>query len=1068
MIAVRWEIIMSNYYTENEFNELVDSLAGAVKNFNLVVFIGAGISLSQGYPNWNGYIEKLIHFWQFNIQHVAGEKVKVSSKLLSQFDEILKSNNGPKRKIDLLHTLLHGILGEEFDDVKLNFEKYFFKEVVPDYLENSVLVELIKLDPIFITSNYDFEIEKHLKRIRQKDAFKSINNIHEFTTWSSRLTSGDVLHLHGTTEGEGHYFVNSSLDYSRQYLKETQEFQNLRTWFETKQPIVLFLGSSMEEEEILSLLPATSKNFAMMKAEPNESQEFRNLYNQTYQKNNRTTIFWYGDDYDDLPKEVEKMVSTVQKKIEVSKSSEDWAILHSISTDNEIYQKTLEKYSEDERYLSDIFKTDDIDLQKKILKITLRSQIILKKISNISSFWNMVSKNFNDVNNEQLKIIIGIFNDEKLNIYCQDLFEVYKQLPTSDNISKEDMNEVRRHLAQNQSLVNTSFSEDSDLMGYWLSEQFQQENSHHRNIFYGEQSLKINLRSELIMPIIESLKEEGRYLYWSFNEIVSMDGLIKIIYNSLLDEKLLYEDTFILDNFPEPLLETRLFQRMLVNIDNEKELPNPIVNKLIAKIDFTDTIFGTELNEFARKHKTKIGEDVLEVYENAIESEPASMVYPRSFIDSSQILKENEESILEILLGSQDESFSQREDFYSEKTNKETSNYLLNLLKKNDVVSQKIEKIIIDKGSCLYPKFDRLFLKILTDDYNPDLKEKALSIFLEKFNLDSFSWEEKFFFQELISKKEFENIAFEKLFQVDVNKLSYNYVYVDKERPELIERDDFMNTELGRYLDILILLNKKDKSKRGLIKEIVANVNFNQFREFTQGALTTVDNSVDLEKVTINTFQGYSFSISGFKQGDLDKFKLIGQELLKKGYVNNVNQNNLFLIALSKINPSDEEMEINWNSINFSWILILILQSEFEFEYENEWLREIMLHDKKGNFARDILYYLDEDSTVLTKGEKALQVFEENISDYKGKVNIHSLSDSLKEQKNSEKKDLLIKLFFLLLENAKIEKSYFGSRTLLSIMQQLPLESKKRLAGHANLSTVLSPLEIDELKRAVD
>ncbi|ELZ4686840.1 hypothetical protein UL357_002650, partial [Enterococcus faecalis] len=302
----------------------------------------------------------------------------------------------------------------------------------------------------------------------------------------------------------------------------------------------------------------------------------------------------------------------------------------------------------------------------------------------------MVSKNFNDVNNEQLKIIIGIFNDEKLNIYCQDLFEVYKQLPTSDNISKEDMNEVRRHLAQNQSLVNTSFSEDSDLMGYWLSEQFQQENSHHRNIFYGEQSLKINLRSELIMPIIESLKEEGRYLYWSFNEIVSMDGLIKIIYNSLLDEKLLYEDTFILDNFPEPLLETRLFQRMLVNIDNEKELPNPIVNKLIAKIDFTDTIFGTELNEFARKHKTKIGEDVLEVYENAIESEPASMVYPRSFIDSSQILKENEESILEILLGSQDESFSQREDFYSEKTNKETSNYLLNLLKKNDVVSQKI------------------------------------------------------------------------------------------------------------------------------------------------------------------------------------------------------------------------------------------------------------------------------------------------------------------------------------------------------------------------------------------
>ena len=1059
---------MGNYYTENEFNELVDSLAGAVKDFNLVVFIGAGISLSQGYPNWNGYIEKLIHFWQFNIHHVAKEKIEVSNKLLLQFDEILKSNNGPKRKIDLLHTLLHGILGEDFDHVKLNFEKYFFKEVVPDYLENSVLVELIKLDPIFVTSNYDFEIEKHLKRIKQKDVFKTINNLHEFTSWSSRLIPGDVLHLHGTTEGEGHYFVNSSLDYSRQYLKETQEFQNLRTWFEKKQPIVLFLGSSMEEEEILSLLPATSKNFAMMKAEPNESPAFRKLYNQTYQKNNRTTIFWYGDAYSDLPKEVEKMVSAVQKKLEVSKASEDWAILHSISTDNEIFQRTLEKYSEDERYLFDIFKDDDTDLQQKILKITLYSPILLKKISNISSFWNMLSKNFKNIDTEQLKIIVGIFKNKELNIYCQELFEVYEQLSTSKSISKEDMNEIRRHLAQNQSLVNTSFSSDSDLMGDWLSEQLQQENSPHRNIFYGDQSLKINFRNEMITPIIESVKAEGIYLYWSFNEIISMDGLIEIIYHSLLDEKLLYEDTFILENFPERLLETRLFQRMLVNFDNEKKLPSPIVNKLIATIDFNDTAFGTELNEFARNHKTEIGDKALEVYENAIESEPASMVYPRSFIDNSQILKEDEESILEILLGSQDESFSKREDFYSEKTTKETSNYLLNVLKKDDVVSQKIEKIIIHKGALLYPKFDRLFLKILTDDYNSDLKEKALKIFFEKFDFDSFSWEEESFFKELISKKEFEHKAFEKLLQVNVNNLNYNYVYTDKERPALIELDDFINTELGRYLDVLILLNKKDKSKRSVIKEIVANVNFNQFREFTLGALTTTDNSVDLENVTINTFQGYSFSIRWFKKGDLDKFKLVGKELLKKGYVNNVNQNNLFFLALSKINPSDEEMEINWNNINFSWMLVFVLQNEFEFEYEEKWLREIMLHDKEGNFGRDVLHYLGEDGTVLFKGEKVLQVIEENISDYTGKVNIHLLPHSLKEQKNSEKKDLLIKLFFLLLENAKIEKSYFGSRTLLSIMQQLPLESKKRLAWHASRSTILSPLEIDELKRAID
>ncbi|EDN9220459.1 hypothetical protein GXB42_13960, partial [Listeria monocytogenes] len=119
---------MVQYYTDKEFTDLTHTLAKAVKDFNLVVFVGAGTSLSQGYPNWNGYIEKLIHFWQFNIQHVAGGKVTVTNELLSQFDEILNSNTTPKRKIDLLHTLLQDILEEDFKEVKLNFEEYFFKD----------------------------------------------------------------------------------------------------------------------------------------------------------------------------------------------------------------------------------------------------------------------------------------------------------------------------------------------------------------------------------------------------------------------------------------------------------------------------------------------------------------------------------------------------------------------------------------------------------------------------------------------------------------------------------------------------------------------------------------------------------------------------------------------------------------------------------------------------------------------------------------------------------------------------------------------------------------------------
>ena len=424
---------MENYYTETEFNELVDSLVDAVGNFNLVVFIGAGISLSQGYPNWNGYIEKLIHFWQFNIRNFEETKGKIDNRLLSCFDEILKSNNTNKRKIDLLHTLLNDILGEKFSEAKLDFEKYFFNSVVPDYIENSILTNLIKLNPMFITSNYDFEIERHLKRSKQKGTFIPINNLREFRDLDCILRSNDVLHLHGTTNGDSSFFVNSSYDYSRQYLKQPDDFNKLREWFQDKNPVVLFLGSSMEEEEILSLLPATTKNFALMKANSSETDIFRNLYNKTYQKNNNTTIFWYGDSYDGLGEKLNEIVTAVQSKLDIPESVDDWNTLHTIATEDGLYRATLEKYIEDDRFLFDIFKTEDPDLVDKILRNIFSSNVLFKKVINVSSFFVMLNNNFDSLDELQVNSVIQGYKSMKLNIHWVEVFNIFEKIKNLAN-----------------------------------------------------------------------------------------------------------------------------------------------------------------------------------------------------------------------------------------------------------------------------------------------------------------------------------------------------------------------------------------------------------------------------------------------------------------------------------------------------------------------------------------------------------------------------------------------------------------------------------------------------------
>ncbi|EIZ2532697.1 hypothetical protein MOY07_003073, partial [Listeria monocytogenes] len=179
--------------------------------------------------------------------------------------------------------------------------------------------------------------------------------------------------------------------------------------------------------------------------------------------------------------------------------------------------------------------------------------------------------------------------------------------------------------------------------------------------------------------------DETRYIYWSFKEIIS-DELIRIIYVSLLNDKMLLDNKSILDNCPDLLLESHPFQRILVSIDNEVGLNDSIKNKLITKIDFSNTTFGSELNLFSRKHKDEIEELGIEIsrdYQDMIFGVESGFVHQKSFIDINQILSEDMDAILEILLPKQDELSSKREDFFSESTYQETSNFLLSLLNKN-------------------------------------------------------------------------------------------------------------------------------------------------------------------------------------------------------------------------------------------------------------------------------------------------------------------------------------------------------------------------------------------------
>ncbi|MFC7054951.1 hypothetical protein ACFQOY_03195 [Enterococcus alcedinis] len=881
-----------------------------------------------------------------------------------------------------------------------------------------------------------------MKRSKQKGSFKPINNINEFVNTGNELRPGDVLHLHGTTEGSWEYFINSTMDYSRQYLKKSEDFIKLSSWFADKEPVVLFLGSSMEEEEILSLLPSTTKNFALMKANYNETSEFRDIYNQTYQKNNTTKIFWYGDTYEELPIKVTEIVKEVQKIRRVPDSLDDWSSLHSVSLNDTEYRKIFEKYANNAKFLFDMFKTEDCELQKKILKNSLDSEILIEKIINISSFWEMLKK-VEDLNDDSLAKIIRIFQEQNLYIYWTEVFDVFEKI--SKKTDALDIENIRKNLSKTEDITWTRFSEDPDIMGCWLVNQLSKGHLLSRNIYLNrDEPFSVNLKNEMISTIVEATSDEVMYRYSSFKSLIS-DDLIKIIYESMLNKTMFLENEMILKNFPSELLKSRLFQRILVNIANINCIEESIIEILIKTIDFKDSIFGTELNMFISKFGSKISsldKEPLPDYKDGFGEIKGGAVREKSFINSNEIIINNIESILKILLREDKKERDFEKDFLVEKTFSATSNFLIETLKMQDQASEKIKKLLESKGIFLYEKYEKLFVGILIDEELDDgIKESALKIVENEFNLNSFSFEIEKLFEYYINNKPLDSYLISKLLEVNVNRLDSSYIYIDKERPKLLEVNDFINTELGRYLKIVIEIVKKDNSKIDDFERVINTIEASAFKEFYRGALYEVIDNLDVKEITINTFEGYSYSLIGFREEDISKFESVGKDILSKGYVSNFNQNNLFRLSLHTINP--KENSVNWTQINFSSLLSFILKSELDFPYEKQWLEEILIRDEEGKYGASIFHLIGDSESKLDKLNLIHMIFEQFVKDYPSKISIGLLPNIMEEQKEDFRKELLINLFFLLLDNSKIVEDYFVSKVPINLLKYMGPESQK-------------------------
>ena len=1058
---------------ENDINyeNLIDDVTEAIKNFNLVIFIGAGVSIAQGYPNWNTYIEHLIKYWQGQVLSVSGEK-SLGREHHIVFDLISKSSISNKRKVDLVNYELKKVFGEDFEKRRLDFEKGYFKNLLPYSIVNQTVESLASLNAIFITSNYDYEIENHIKRLN--NSVVTINDLNEFVkNKDGKLQFGDVLHIHGTPDCDVNYFVSSSADYSKTYLKNRENFENLVTWFKKTKPTVLFIGAGLEEDEILSLLCEDSKNYALMKSENTGNQRadehFRDVIEGFFSSENHTQIIWYGKNYEDLPIFVEKLVSNINDKLGIHAYRKDWNNLLNPSLKQEDYNKSLNNISSNFKYLSSllnkVIENNNDDLNRLMLNALLQGETLtVIKHSFIPVFWTFIAKNIEKLSDNDWEVIYKIISEGYQNYFIDDVFFVYNYAidnKISSFTNNNKLNELREIISKDGYIVNSNFNKDKTLLGYWLVSTFEQQN---RDLYIEEDSeVEVNLNYECVNKLMSILNnpEFLSYNYYSIEYQLKEYDVVKFLYDLLKSKKLFIEEEEFLESDSEDLISTILIQKLLVQLDNEINLDLEFIKRLIDKIDFSNIHFGEELNTFIKEHRSIIREKNIEIpkepYRNWISSLEEGCVSQFSYLTQENLVEYDESRVLEILVNAEKEQ--RGSSFLEEKTINETENFLITVLKESNEISKKVSDLLKNHIDDLYPKYKRLYVKIIS---SPEIEENLRNIvrekYLKRFNKESFDSNDRKFFEYHIKQQNTDIDIFEKLLSIDANKLSSS-----RDDNNQLDMFHYVNSELGIYLQCLISLFNQHPGYTPQIIQKIDSVDDFAYKELAQGILLYVYDWRVIN-ITYHTFLGFSYSHSLIDTEVVNIFKDIVKNILKEKIKDNQILDRVYLVALDSVDPTIDSFSLLKN--NYSQMINIIFTEDYEFRYSKEWLRALFKSDSSANYLVTIFYLLYNENLKENRFALFIEELSDYVTTYNQKLSLRGMNYKLNHEELNNF-DLLKKMFLKLVETDKIENDIFYLDGIKSVLPLLSLDERRNVLQHIQKQNNCPPPEIEELQRII-
>ncbi|MCD4868209.1 hypothetical protein, partial [Enterococcus faecalis] len=485
-------------------------------------------------------------------------------------------------------------------------------------------------------------------------------------------------------------------------------------------------------------------------------------------------------------------------------------------------------------------------------------------------------------------------------------------------------------------------------------------------------------------------------------------------------------------------------------------------------IDWDYNLYGKEMNDYVKKHNI----DIEQKFIDGIGPVTGGWVKTHPFIPVSPLTNLSQVDVLVDLLNNCPDWETQvsNDNFLNERSKQGQNEEIIRVLNPitNWEENKQFNEIFLEKvinQPILYTNLTPSIAKMLeTGIENNYISTKTADSFLEKMNfkdITNISYEQEKIIKVLTkNNKSTNDTVFRVLFEdIKPNLLSTESIFLNKEKTDFVELNDFINTELGRYYNIVEEIDEYVfRFYSSSIEEGINSLE-NPYKEYLIGRnINQIE--FNIEKPTSNMFIGFCHRYNLKQDEKMDFFEEIAISLLEdNAFSDEFCQNNILIMLIYKINPQDTKITLDKNieykeKILYRFLNILIENEDFEKKSEIEnWIKYFL---KKDVFVKTATSFL-----LLNLGSSGKEIASRHLGFLEGAVTsdgirlgeyefsyIHHMDEYCEWQF-----DILINLIQILLRKNYIVISQAFIESMFNVLTRL--SQKNMINGIKRLLNIL-------------